>query len=237
MEQFVLKGISITKERIYLPVDRGGLGLFRLTDLISALQCSWIKRIYHSQNDNWRARLVSTGNGNVLNIANDSWARARVGPVLRNIMNSYEHFKDKFTRQNNNYISVPIYCNRAFGYGRGMLQKLDDIFFGIDEGTEDEVRGRLLPITWNDITNGENVVTIENLRQRTGLELSQQQYNKIKIAFKCAKNRFENNTTVAANINQFISGFKRGSQSFRRIMVATSPRGVRGGGGVSTYRK
>jgi hypothetical protein len=230
MEQFVLKGISIAKERIYLPVDRGGLGLFRLTDFISALQCSWIKRIYHSQNDNWRARLVSTGNGNVLNIANDSWARARVGPVLRNIMNSYEHFKDKFTRQNNNYKSVPIYCNRAFGYGRGMLQKLDDIFFGIGEGAEDEVRGRLLPITWNDITNGENVVTLEILRQRTGLELSQQQYDKIKIAFKCAKNKFENNNTVAANINQFISGFKRGSQSFRRIMAATPPRGVRGGG-------
>jgi hypothetical protein len=208
MEQFVLKGITIAKDRIYLPVDRGGLGLFRLTDFISALQCSWIKRIHHSQNDNWRARLVLTGNGNVLNIVNDSWARARVGPVLKNIMKSYEHFIDKFTRQNNNFKFVPIYCNRAFGYGRGMLQKLDDTFFGIDEETEDEVRGRLLTITWNDITNGENVVTLEILRQRTGLELTQQQYSNIKNAFKCAKNRFGNNTTVAANINQFISGFK-----------------------------
>jgi hypothetical protein len=180
---------------------------------------------------------VSTGNGNVLDIANDSWARAKVGPVLRNIMNSYEHFKDKFTRLNNNYKSVPIYCNRAFGYGRGMLQKLDDEFFGIGEGTEYEARGRLLPITWNDITNGENVVTLEILRQQTGLELSQQQYDKIKIAFKCAKNKFENNNMVAASINQFISGFKRGSQPFRRIMAASPPRGARGGGKVSTYRK
>jgi hypothetical protein len=53
IEQFVLKGINIAKDRVYLPVDRGGLGLFRLTDFISALQCSWIKRTYHSLNDNW----------------------------------------------------------------------------------------------------------------------------------------------------------------------------------------
>jgi hypothetical protein len=231
MEQFVLKGITIAKDRVYLPVDRGGLGLFRLTDFISALQCSWIKRIYHFQNDNWRARLVSTGNGNVLNIVNDSWARARVGPVLKNIMKSYEHFIDKFTRQNNNFKVVPIYCNRAFGHGRGMLQKLDDVFFGINGETDDEVRGRLLAITWNDITNGENLFSIENLRRQTGLVLTQQQYNNIKSAFKCAKNKYENNTTVATSINQFISGFKRGSQSFRRIMMAPPPRGTRGGEG------
>jgi hypothetical protein len=230
MEQFVLKGITIAKDRVYLPVDRGGLGLFRLTDFTGALQCSWIKRIYHSLNDNWRARLVSTGNGNVLNIVNDSWARARVGPVLKNIMKSYENFIDKFTRQNNNFKVVPIYCNKAFGFGRGMLQKLDDAFFGISEETESEVRGRLLTITWDDITYGENLVSIENLRGRIGLELTQQQYSNIKSAFKCAKNRFDNHTTVVTNINQFISGFKRGSQSFRRIMTAPPPRGVRGRG-------
>jgi hypothetical protein len=130
-------------------------------------------------------------------------------------MKSYEHFIDKFTRQNNNFKFVPFYCNRAFSYGRGMLQKLDDAIFGINGETEDEVRGRLLTITWNDITNGENLVSMENLRRQIGLELTQQQYNNIKSAFKCAKNRFENHTTVATNINQFISGFKRGSQSFR----------------------
>ncbi len=51
-----------------------------------------------------------------------------------------------------------------------------------------------------------------------------------KNAFKCAKNRFDNPAAVSTNITQFISGFKKGSQSFRRIMTAPPPRGSGGGG-------
>jgi hypothetical protein len=38
MEKFVLKGFNVANNRHYLPIERGGMGLFKLTDFISALQ-------------------------------------------------------------------------------------------------------------------------------------------------------------------------------------------------------
>jgi hypothetical protein len=61
MEAFVTKGFSIARERLYLPVKEGGLGMFKLLDFIWGLQCNWIKRCYHLVNDNWRATLAKLG--------------------------------------------------------------------------------------------------------------------------------------------------------------------------------
>ncbi len=63
MEVFVTKGFSIARERLYLPVKEGGLGMFKLLDFIQGLQCNWIKRCYHLVNDNWRATLAKLGGG------------------------------------------------------------------------------------------------------------------------------------------------------------------------------
>jgi hypothetical protein len=63
LETFVTKGFSIAKERLYMPVKEGGLGMFKILDFIRGLQCNWIKRCYHLVNDNWRATLAKLGGG------------------------------------------------------------------------------------------------------------------------------------------------------------------------------
>ncbi len=63
MESFVTKGFSIAKERLYLPVNEGGLGMFKLLDFIRGLQCNWFKRCHNLVNDNWRATLTKLGGG------------------------------------------------------------------------------------------------------------------------------------------------------------------------------
>jgi hypothetical protein len=59
----------------------------------------------------------------------DSFLQNNVGSVLCGIVSSYCSFKGKFTEQDNNYLSVPLYCNNAFGYGRALENKLDEHFF------------------------------------------------------------------------------------------------------------
>jgi hypothetical protein len=86
MEKFVMGGLSISKDRIYRPVNVGGLGLFVLRDFISALQCPWIKRCTLSINDNWRYRIALYGNGNPLHLVNDMKTRNGNGLVLNNII-------------------------------------------------------------------------------------------------------------------------------------------------------
>jgi hypothetical protein len=63
MEKFVTKGLNISSRKCSMPVDKGGLGMFKLGEFIAGLQCSWIKRFYNSINDNWRSKLVECGGG------------------------------------------------------------------------------------------------------------------------------------------------------------------------------
>jgi hypothetical protein len=129
MEQFVIKGFSIAKNRIYSPVENGGLGMFRLSEFTSALKCSWIKRSLDNINDNWKYTLATISGNNVLNCVNDSVTRNAVGDTLLGTIESFCVFRSNFSRIENNFLSAQLYCNNAFGYGRGNVNKLDDNFF------------------------------------------------------------------------------------------------------------
>jgi hypothetical protein len=51
MEQFVTKGFSLARGKIYALATEGGMGLFPLRDFIAALQCGWLKRCHNNIND------------------------------------------------------------------------------------------------------------------------------------------------------------------------------------------
>ncbi len=232
MENFVTKGITIAKNRVYLQIDKGGLGLFRLGDFITGLQCSWIKRCFHLINDNWRARLVQHSDGSIINSVNDVWVKNRIGPILCNILDSYSRFRAAYAKQNSNYKVVPIYCNDAFGYGRGLLNKLDDEFFNIVPDTPRGIRSRLLTVTWQDITANGHLLPRGTVSESFGLNLSQIQYENVRNAYRSAYNRFKNNDAITNNLEHFFSGFKKGSQPFRRILATTPCTDTGTGGGV-----
>ncbi len=133
---------------------------------------------------------------------------------------------------------MPIYCNDAFGYGRGLVNKLDDKFFNIVPDTPRGTRSRLLTITWLDVTANGHLLPRETVSEVFGLNLSQIQYENIRNAYRSAYNRFKNNNATTNNLDHFFSGFKKGSQPFRRILAmnACTDTGT-GGGCVATYRK
>jgi hypothetical protein len=149
MEKFVVKGFSLSADKIYSPVKAGGLGMFKLGDFIVSLQCSWIKRCAQSCNDNWKYRLANLSGGDVSMLSNDNITRNAVGNTLSCLVNSYSHFKSKYATLGNNYLTVPIYCNPAFGYDRGNRKKLDDEFFGIAH--PGPYRDRVLKLTWDSL--------------------------------------------------------------------------------------
>jgi hypothetical protein len=72
--------------------------MLNLTDFIAALQCSWIKRCHGNIIDNWRFQLLTTSNGTVTNIVNDTYSRNALGRVLQNILVSYDRFKCSLQR-------------------------------------------------------------------------------------------------------------------------------------------
>ncbi len=146
MEHFVTKGFSLSKERIYAPVSEGGLGLFKLKDFITALQCGWIKRAVTSVNDNWKYTLATLAGGDVYNVVADRFTMSNIGSTLGNLVTSFCKFREAYCQVDNNFMCMQLYCNNAFGHGRGMANKLDEEFFSVTELGQN--RDRLLNIMW-----------------------------------------------------------------------------------------
>jgi hypothetical protein len=57
IDGYVTKGIVIASDRLYQKTNKGGLGLIKVENYITALQCSWIKRCSMRINDTWRWNL------------------------------------------------------------------------------------------------------------------------------------------------------------------------------------
>jgi hypothetical protein len=197
-------------------VDQGGLGLFPLASFIQALQCSWIKRCSKSINDNWRYRIAVLGNGNPLNVVDDEYTVSRVGSVLKEIIKSFVTLKGKFTMKDNNYRVVPLYCNPAFGIGRGLREKLDDTFFDIRGNPA--LRNTLLTLTWGDISANERLFTREVLAVRFNVVLTVQKYGLLYNAFNIAKRKYGKVDKPSMNVKELFSGIKKGSRKYRMII-------------------
>jgi hypothetical protein len=234
MEKFVLGSLTMAKDRIYRPVGVGGLGLFNLKDFVAALQCSWFKRCSLSINDNWRYRLALYGNGNPLLVVNDRKTKEENGLVLNNIIESFSYFKSKFAQADNNFMVSPFYCNDAFGYGRGLINKLDEVFF--DCYGNNTLRNSLLSLTWKDLVTNGVFLTREEIFTRFNITLLQDKYNTLKQVYDIALRKYYKVGADESNLSDFFKSFKKGSKKFRRIMCGTvSEQSVKSGTQVRTF--
>jgi hypothetical protein len=188
METFVTKGISISISKIYTPTKEGGLGLFKLREFITALQCGWVKRCVHSINDNWKYALAKVSGGRVHLLPNDSVTQNALGSTLSEITRSYSDFKKAVSMVDNNYLKVPIYCNDSFGYDRGNGTKLDKLFFEVTGPGEH--RDRLLSISWSDLIEEGSLLSKPAVENILHMVLSPEKYNALKGAYRSAVRRF-----------------------------------------------
>ncbi len=67
IEAFVRGPLNISKERMTLTREEGGLGLFLLKTFLGGQVCAWAKRAQNLHN-NWKLRLLRGSLGNVLNL-------------------------------------------------------------------------------------------------------------------------------------------------------------------------
>jgi hypothetical protein len=83
IDSYVTQGTVIARDRLYIKPKEGGLGLINLSDYVTALQCSWVKRCAAKINDSWRWRLASACNFN-LDMLRKRMFDAELEPVLYN---------------------------------------------------------------------------------------------------------------------------------------------------------
>ena len=67
IDGFVKKNLPVAADRLYLPPELGGLGIFKLDTFLQAQHCSWVSRAAKLPIDNWRFDLrAAAPNRNIL---------------------------------------------------------------------------------------------------------------------------------------------------------------------------
>ena len=86
-------------DRLYLPAELGGLGIFDIKTFFQAQHCSWIARAVKMPIDNWRFDLrAAAPGGNLLHIRPFDIDQT-VNPILHNICVSFENFYGEYCKK------------------------------------------------------------------------------------------------------------------------------------------
>jgi hypothetical protein len=135
LDDFCTGTTRISKKKIYLPPNAGGLGLIKISEFITSLQCSWIKRTTQHWGDNWRFDIKNKCYGNTL-LANSSTFDNRDHPILHNICHSFERFVSAFTKKETNFKKAYIFKNSLIRRGANDNGLLCENFFGRNNSYE-----------------------------------------------------------------------------------------------------
>jgi hypothetical protein len=121
-----------------------------------------------------------------------------------------------------------------------MKDKLDETFFGINQNLPLNIRKKFIAATWDSITQGDRVVSFESVRNTLGIDLTPDQYQKIKNTFQGISKKYGKTGEIPVTVRVFMNRFKKGSRPFRKIIShsrLTVPGGAGGGGGESASVK
>jgi hypothetical protein len=116
-------------------------------------------------------------------------------------------------------MSVPIYRNYNFEYGRGRCFKLNETFFEV-EG-EGAYRDQILKITSPGLTRGGLFRSKRDLEENLGLVLNEDKLTRLKNAYRSAVGRFHKNDGKTTLILEFMRGFEKGAMHFRKVISET----------------
>ncbi len=98
IEDFVTHKIVISKERIYLPVNKGGLGMVNTESFLAAQKCSWIRRCFNKINDVWRWDFLRLTNYSLSMVRFESFDK-NLNPMLWNIVNAVCKFQLEYWKK------------------------------------------------------------------------------------------------------------------------------------------
>ena len=118
VNEFVLNGIPVAKDRLYTSPHLGRLGLLNIESMIAASHCVWASRIeLGGLIDCWRYRMLELDLFSCTKISKYP-ERSITMPVISDFTVSWLKFYNSFYKINDNYLLAPIYNNPSFIRGR-----------------------------------------------------------------------------------------------------------------------
>ena len=217
IEDFVRGNLNISKKRMTMTCEEGGLGLFKISDFLDAQRCSWIKRA-QNLNDIWKRTIYASSYGNITNIRAEH-INIHDSPILHGIVTSYEKFFTHHTKWNENFRRAFVYNNPALHTNLRTGEMADAHFFG--ELINTHMR-EIHSLKISDIYN-QGYIPLEIFIQNTGIPISERKLIGLRGVYDTAVIKYakENGSKLDnTEILTFINRFKKGSKSFKRLFAA-----------------
>ncbi len=219
MDRFVTKNVNISKDRRYLPTDKGGLGLFELNKFLDAQRCSWIQRARSLRIDNWRYDLQVLAPGNNITLIRPCDVDKTHHPILFNMAASYCSFVAEFTRINSNFRTVPFVDNPAIVRSPNDQRTLNNFFFSRDFYNLHKITLRNL--TLNDCYIGDRFKTINEFGL-IGVPLTPLLWMRMQLSLtNLSRDLFNPQLswpTLPTTLDGFHDTVKKGSKKFSKII-------------------
>jgi hypothetical protein len=171
LDDFALDGTNIARDRITQPVEMGGLGLFDIEKFLTGQQASWVFKAQKSSRDNWRYKLRSLCNGNVL-CAGPGLIKKTANPILYGISCSYQKLRLSHDSNNSNFVNAFVLNNPIFFRGPGNKEPLNFTYLELPESGNNA----LAFLTAREFFNVNGVKTRKELELDYNLILSLQGY-------------------------------------------------------------
>jgi exonuclease III len=219
LEKFVNSKMTVSRDRMYAKIDKGGLGLIEVKSFIQAQQVLWIKRLMGQACDNWREDVYNLTFGNPL-VLDPALVCASNHPIITMLAKSFVQFKSDYYKVNLNYKKSHLYLNPVISRGQNDTRGLDGaIFVQIPEISMDII----VKIRWCDFYK-DGPVALANLNENRifGVNLNLLTYMRLAEACRFSSmklNRhYEGKNETSLALSDFFKTFKKGSSSIRKIL-------------------
>jgi hypothetical protein len=217
IENYVKGPLNISKERMTLTREEGGLGLFSIAIFLGSQACTWAKRA-QTLDDNWKLRLYKGSNGNTLNLRSKNFNK-KEEPILHNIASYMEKFQNLLSGIGENYKESYIIENDCFTYGGEQRKKFDCEFFG-QEFWDNNIY-RLGTLKYAQLFNrNSEILNFNDFIRTSNLNIAEDKFNVLRrsVSEVIEANGNGANVKKGVDILTFCNRFKKGSKPFRRVL-------------------
>jgi hypothetical protein len=227
IEGFVTHNIVISKERMYVPVKKGGLGLINLENFLAAQKCSWIRRCFLVINDPWRWDFLRMCNYSLSTVRIENFSKVD-NPMLWTIANAVSTFQKKYWLRDENYLEAPIF-NNDFVLSEKPRPRAEvpgpvDVA-RIRRNHRNVFYNELLALKIKSLFVDGQIVDFNNFVRSTGLPLNGNEYMGLVTAALYARERYGNKPVSNGKnvcIVEAVYSKKGGSKKFRRYFADPS---------------
>jgi hypothetical protein len=225
LTNFVSGNLRISKDRIFLNIELGGLGLFPINEFLDAQRCSWVKRALNID-QLWKIRLLFSNNaGTGVHGLSEKDFNINITPCCFIIAKAHSTFVKKFTESKNNFLKAMVLNNKALTSGvRGQnFIKIENL----SQALQDNVGtiNTLKKLNFQVLYNNGNFVNKRIVKMHFNNNLPEELWQLLDRIRRTAVTRLldpDPGTGTGISLSTFFTTWKKGSKRVRNYLTFDS---------------